>query len=336
MVWFLWVRSLLLLLWIDETISLVSPTINDRPTASTTTTPLQFELYSAEEIATTIDRWGTHYSAWLYVSTAQTEYGLPTAGRDTDCPFDRNVVGCHNRFLILNDHPRPAHQENNNNDHQYQYQDPTIPHVLWSGALHGNERVGPTAVLEATQLLLSAVECHALPQWELQDDTELWPMVLQHAYDCRRDLYETYGLSHDQLTWLARLYYTRRLIVVPTANAVGYFRNTREEDFGVDPNRDFPYDTKPTACMQTIAARTLNELYQANLIQLSLTFHGGMEVIGYEWGAPSYVDQHVSPDDTAQHDIAEYYSKFAGGFTGTPPYAVGPYVTICVCVCVSV
>jgi len=36
-----------------------------------------------------------------------------------------------------------------------------LPEVLWSGALDGNERVGPTAVMEAASLLLKAASCEA-------------------------------------------------------------------------------------------------------------------------------------------------------------------------------
>ena len=85
----------------------------------------------------------------------------------------------------------------------------------------------------------------------------------------------------------------------PTANALGYYQNQREEG-SVDPNRDFPYDILDEAsCMQTIAARTLNEIYREHMFQLALTFHAGMEVVGYEWGAPTWLN-YYSPDDVAQ------------------------------------
>jgi hypothetical protein len=301
----------------------LSPPPDDASPSSSIKKIISFALYSAEEMAGIMDRWGTHYGAFLYVSTTQNDYGLPMAGDVSDCPFDHDndendgAGGCRNRFLIL--HP-PSDDSN----------DPHLPHVLWSGEVHGNERVGPTAVMEATQLLLSAVECHSLPRRDLQqdgDETTEWDRQMQSAAACRRDLFDIYGIDATDLAWLARLYHTRRLIVVPTANALGYYRNQREEG-KVDPNRDFPYDNveqSTNECMQTIAARTINELYQDHLVQLALTFHGGMEVIGYEWGAPSYTGQ-TSQDDTAQHDIASYYAEYAGGFADTPTYQIGPYV----------
>ena len=91
------------------------------------------------------------------------------------------------------------------------------------------------------------------------------------------------GIDDVHRKWLARIVSTRRIVVVPTANALGYFRDQREEGT-IDPNRDFPYDlTDDTQCMQTIAGRTINEIYREHMFQLALTFHAGMEVVSYEW-----------------------------------------------------
>ena len=57
---------------------------------------------------------------------------------------------------------------------------------------------------------------------------------------------------------------------MPNANALGYFENVREEN-GIDPNRDFPYGKDPAECMQTTAARAINEIYRAHLFQLAIT-----------------------------------------------------------------
>jgi len=53
-----------------------------------------------------------------------------------------------------------------------------------------------------------------------------------------------------------------------------------------------------------------------------------MEVVGYEWGAPSFWgtdnnNNYASPNDTAQSLIAGAYSRFAGGWSSTPPYKYG-------------
>lgn len=103
---------------------------------------------------------------------------------------------------------------------------------------------------------------------------------------------------------------------------MGYYRKQRTE-LQIDPNRDFPYDLlDSTKCMQTIAGRSINEVFRDHIFQLSLTFHAGMEVIGYEWGAPTYSNS-LSPDHTAQKEISAGYSRFAGKFDKTPPYLTG-------------
>lgn len=59
-----------------------------------------------------------------------------------------------------------------------------------------------------------------------------------------------------------------------------------------DPNRDFPYFSDKTtdiSCMNTITARTVNELYREFMFILAITFHGGDNVIGYPWGNYAHV-----------------------------------------------
>ena len=77
------------------------------------------------------------------------------------------------------------------------------PEVFFSGSVHGNERVGPTATIELARLLL-----------------------------------ENY--NYGQNSWLKHLVDTRIIFIMPCANALGYYQNKREEN-GIDPNRDFPY-----------------------------------------------------------------------------------------------
>ena len=74
--------------------------------------------------------------------------------------------------------------------------------------------------------------------------------------------------------------------------------------------------------MRTIAGRTVNEIYREHMFQLALTFHGGMEVVAYEWGAPSWYD-HISPDDEAQSQIGGAYSQYGGGWSHSKPYKHG-------------
>jgi hypothetical protein len=208
----------------------------------------QYTLWSAELITQTLKEWAHHYPDLVRVTTSQEAFGLPAAGTHDDCPFDAEVEGCLNYIITIQDFL--AHPEGSNSSNH-------LPEVLWSGEVHGDERVGPTATLEAAQILLEATTCEALPRRILKD-TQDWENEIANAKQCRDNLFD-YGIQDADRQWLARLVTTRRIVIVPTANALGYYRNVREED-GVDPNRDFPYDlTDSSLCMQSIAARTLNE-----------------------------------------------------------------------------
>ena len=44
-----------------------------------------------------------------------------------------------------------------------------------------------------------------------------------------------------------------------------------------------------------------------------ITFHGGMQAIGYNWGSFNYYHGvYASPDDNSMHDVAAQLSRFAG------------------------
>lgn len=272
-----------------------------------------YYLWSSEEIRNKLVEWHSLYPEFVQVTTSQQAFDLPAAGNANDCPYDSGT-GCYNYILTIQDYT--MHPENSPSSNK-------LPEVLWSGCVHGNERVGPTATMEAASLLLQAASCESKPNLakKKKSDAKAWESELAQARLCRLQL-KSQGISDRQRQWLARLVSTRRIVILPTANALGYYRNVREEET-VDPNRDFPFDVvDPTKCMQTIAGRTLNEVFRNHMIQLSLTFHGGMEVIGYEWGAPTYLN-YASPDDTAQHDIAQAYSQFGGGWDESTPYKYG-------------
>ena len=165
--------------------------------------------------------------------------------------------------------------------------------MLISGALHGDERVGPLATLHLAKWLLG---------------------------------------RYDVDPWARRLVNTRRLLLVPAANAVGFATRTRNE-LRNDPNRDFPFQQHPSQCMTTIAARSINELFRRNLVQLAITFHGGMEAVGYVWGDFAHQRdrpaQSRSPDDAALSAVARAASGFAGRSRDTGQfYPSGPMNTL--------
>lgn len=246
--------------------------LEEETTAESTTTNQNqkkefhhYVLWEPSEIKYELMKWQKHYPDFVRVTTAQEAYGLPVAGGKDDCPFDPDQDGCLNYFLTIQDFA--THPEGSKSSAR-------LPEVLWSGELHGNERVGPTAVMEAAQLLLEMAACESNPRVSFKG-TEGYEEEVHNAISCRAEL-ESRGFSDWHRQWLARLVSTRRIVVVPTANALGYYRVIRTEG-NIDANRDFPYDQEPGSCMQTIAGRTLNEIFREHMFQLSLTFHGGME-----------------------------------------------------------
>lgn len=229
-----------------------------------------YVLWDASKFPYVLEEWKTMYPDFIRVTTAQDLYGLPAAGDDGDCPF-YPAKGCPNYIFTIQDFV--VHTDDSESSKN-------LPEVFWSGCLHGNERVGPSSVMEAASLLLESALCESLPRSKTSSSS--FDEELQQAKVCRRKLRQK-GVDDFHRKWLARLVSTRRIVVVPTANALGYYRDAREENT-IDPNRDFPYDlTDPTQCMQTIAGRTINEIYREHMFQLALTFHAGMEVVSYEW-----------------------------------------------------
>mmetsp|Transcript_32855 Transcript_32855/g.29150 ORF Transcript_32855/g.29150 Transcript_32855/m.29150 type:complete len:293 (-) Transcript_32855:735-1613(-) len=154
------------------------------------------------------------------------------------------------------------------------------PQVYISGTVHGNERLGANVVTYLIEYLL-----------------------------------ENYG-SDPFVTQLLR---EREIIITPFVNAQGYFTNTREEltDAGVymDINRDFPYNREngDNTCLSTIGARATLQIFRNNLIVGALSFHAGMQTIGYPWGSYNHISRSYSetgratetPDDTMFSRVAD-------------------------------
>eukprot|EP00574_Skeletonema_japonicum_P013189 CAMPEP_0201720334 /NCGR_PEP_ID=MMETSP0593-20130828/5324_1 /ASSEMBLY_ACC=CAM_ASM_000672 /TAXON_ID=267983 /ORGANISM="Skeletonema japonicum, Strain CCMP2506" /LENGTH=831 /DNA_ID=CAMNT_0048210967 /DNA_START=24 /DNA_END=2516 /DNA_ORIENTATION=+ len=333
----------------------------------------QYEILPSADLLNRLLYLSTTYPNFCTLTTTQEWFGLPRAGEDEDCPFDEIYAaekkkkghstanasgkGCNNYVLIIQDkeaYPNDPDVQLDVNFSTSQHQSSDgwkfVPDVFLSGSVHGNERVGPTSLVEMSELLLESAACESLPRMKFQpidhsnntDDTitnankndasdglhsftqEQWEQELSTAQTCRQSLTNNKGIPSPLRQWLARLVSTRRTIIIPTANALGYSRNKREEG-SIDPNRDFPFDIQQyheSECMQTIAGRSINELWRSHLFQIGLTFHGGMEVIGYEWGAPTYLNMDA-PDALAQNQIASAYSRYSNGFPGHVPYDFG-------------
>ena len=258
-----------------------------------------FEQLSLNAINARLLGFKEDYPDFVRLTTAQEEYGLPRAGSRSDCPFDNgDEDGCLNYILRIQDYvSHPVGSDTSNR----------LPSVVWSGCLHGDERVGPTTVVETASLLLEVASCESKPRFFRERE---------EAVRCRAEL-EARGISAKQRLWMARLVSTRRIVIIPTANALGYYRNRRGEG-SIDPNRDFPYDKRSSnrgECMESIAGRTINEVFRDDMFRIGLTFHAGIALIGYEWGNPSHT-AYKSPDDTAQNQLAAAMSSYGGPVDG--------------------
>ncbi|KAL4161365.1 hypothetical protein PRNP1_001919 [Phytophthora ramorum] len=215
----------------------------------------------------------TKYPDYAEVFSVQDKYDLPKR-KELQCTRNNETVPCEQYVIKITD--------------ESSLPDPERPELIFSGAVHGNERVGPQAVVTLAELLLS------------------------HAS------------RSDGNAWLKHLVETRTIVIVPTANAYGYDHNVRRE-LNFDPNRDFPYNLNSTEeCMVTMAARALNELWRDHLFQLGITFHAGTECITYEWGGKNHVmdsgKSEKSPDDRSQQQLARIMSRFGGKFEDSGEY----------------
>lgn len=226
------------------------------------------------------------------VSVAQETYNLPYP-EELQCIVDEktNAMELCKQFIVhLTNHSTLA-------------SDPERPQVFFSGAVHGNERVGPNAVVE-----LVALFAHATSRYQTDD-------MMKPTVDTQR--------------WLKELLNTRNVLLVPMTNAYGYSHNRREE-LTVDPNRDYNYMRVGTECMQTMTSRVVNEIWRDHMFQLAVTFHGGTRAIAYEWGSPDHYSHEDktqpserSPDDVAQVQLGNTLASYAGKFPDGELYPTG-------------
>jgi hypothetical protein len=219
-----------------------------------------YGYYTYSGIVTAIQDLASKYPDIISLTDAQSRYGLASPGSCGSTACKQYIVQLGLRSV----------------------QDSETPELFFSGALHGNERVGPNAV---TEFLIWAAE--------------------------------TYKGVRPKNAWVTRMIETRSVYVMPTTNAQGYNSNRREEN-GIDPNRDFAYNmasNAPNKCMETITARAANELWREHMFQLSVTFHSGTHAITTEWGSYNHFTNQkstYSPDDLAQNAIASAMSAWAG------------------------
>jgi len=326
-----------------------TPTPHDSPEFPNATLPSawkRFNYHTYSSMVITLARLAYSYPAFARLYTTQAAFGLPAAGEscsiDTHQPMSQEALtgldqkqrlavkrlieelrtqdglsrnACRVWVLEIADRSSVAQGSVGS------VLDP--PAILISGALHGDERIGPTAVTELARVLL---EASRLPAGSV--DTHRWRASAAEEADG-----SIFGSTAGSLSsWLRFLVGHRRITIVPAANAIGFALGERTE-LGVDPNRDFPWNQPYGAsCLESVAARSIHELVLANTYQMMLTFHGGTTVIGYEWGDLTHCPEQQycrrnspAPDIIAMQTIAYALRLHAGNGTryGARPFDIG-------------
>ncbi|KAI9996788.1 hypothetical protein PInf_000050 [Phytophthora infestans] len=259
--------------------------------ANASSSPINYKTYA--EMSRYLLELNATFPDVVQVSIAQDTYDLPYP-KELQCIIDDESKAkkepCKQYVVHLTNHSTIAN-------------DPERPEVFISGALHGNERVGPNAAIE-----LIALFAHATSMYGTDDKVK--PTV-------------------DTQRWLRELVNTRNVLVMPMTNAYGYSHNHREE-LTVDPNRDYNYMRSGAECMQTMTSRVVNEIWRDHIFQLAVTFHGGTRAVAYEWGSPDHYlngkernPSEKSPDQMAQVQIGNTLANFAGVFPDGNLYPTG-------------
>lgn len=223
--------------------------------------------------------------SFAMVSTAEESYDLPQA-KEGNIKCSPTIVRVTDRETLSEDVLRPQ--------------------IIISGAIHGDERVGPQASLFTSQLLVWSAMCE----------------IKKSKFHC--DLLKLNNVLKNERIWLAYLATRRDTYVIPAANCIGYAMNRRNDANNVDPNRDFPYSRQDKNCLQSNTAKLFFIIMSLSLIQIVVTFHGGMVAIGYEWGSLNHLSpSDKSPDDTINAEIGHQLVSYGGSFKNEPVYPIG-------------
>eukprot|EP00941_MAST-03F_sp_MAST-3F-sp1_P002802 g2802.t1 len=237
-----------------------------------------FKYWSYDEINDIMFDLERRFPQFVEVSNAQDAFGISSPGI---CRAKNSeTTPCKQWFIRLTDESLLPNVDR--------------PEYFLSGAVHGDEQVGPIVAIETAIML-----------------TEL--------------------AASRPHSWARRMLQTRSIIIMPLANSLGYDLNQREER-GIDPNRDFPFDQSPTKCMRTTAARAINELFRRHMFQISLTFHSGDELLAYLYGSTLHeikvggkTVSAESPDDVGQLQLVEHMSAFGGASLSSKSKSNLPY-----------
>ncbi|KAL8430882.1 hypothetical protein Efla_005269 [Eimeria flavescens] len=167
----------------------------------------------------------------------------------------------------------------------------STPTIFYSGLVHGDEVVGPTAAVYLAAVLASQFD------------------KLEEAY---------YLLSN------------RLLVIFPFVNPWGFSRQTRQER-AVDPNRDFPYMNPTcfsslTSKQYLRVHRLVAAAFERYLFIGGITWHGGMRAIARPWGSFDHSEpvrggyhSRPAPDEKALATIGRWLQEWTKPVSGADP-----------------
>ena len=254
-----------------------------------------FSILDSEAIYKKLMSLAKSYPDYSTLENAQDVYNLLAAGNETDCLFEKtgskktnatSDKGCKNWIFTIEDKTEASNKK--------------LPEIFLSAGIHGDEIIGPTALVELASLLLEVSHCESLPNAEAPSSSD-WDDQLTEALHCRRAL-ASRGITNYYRKWIARLVTTRRILILPIVNSLGFYRKERLEN-NIDPATDFPFDKKNSKrCMETISARAINEIFRNHMFYIAVNFHSGNQQIAYNWAKPSYLGAYA-PDNEAQKQI---------------------------------
>ena len=216
----------------------------------------RYKYYSYQGIGERLRALEKQFQDFVEVYTAQERFGLPSFGEcgPNGAPCEVWIARVTHEASLRPSSTGTIAGSSGSGDER--------PEVFFSGALHGNERIGPTTVVEAARLLAEVASCvdQATPDavrsgtlciGDLNDADEAMLVAgvptpspgaagagsaaATRAYSAREA-----EVRRRRLLWVHRLVATRSVFVMPAANALGYHLNRREEG-SIDPNRDFPF-----------------------------------------------------------------------------------------------
>ena len=264
------ITSMIWLLWLLFSLVVTGTSSNDLQEAFARNGPITYKYRSYSDMVNLLTTLATKFPTLISVQVGQDKYNLGYP-KDLQCTVSGKEEPCKQYIVRITNTTT---------------WEGSRPEVFLSGALHGNERIGPNAVMELILLLID----HA---------------TREENYDA----------------WIRHLVNTRTIIAMPMTNAWGYDHDERQE-LTVDTNRDYNYLQGPN-CMEAMTSRVVNEVWRDHIFQLSCTFHAGMRAIAYEWGSKNHNPGDVSPDNTAQIQLVNSMKYYGGPFANHAYYPVG-------------